>query len=88
MALPSIFDLSPEQRAQMDKEWAEKVAAGQTAPRRCLTSAAAAPTAPTLGTSSTLDEEAVAWYEANPWATQQPTRFNRTHFRPSVLRRR
>ncbi len=82
----SPWDLSPEQKAQLEAEWAEKVRTGQTRPRTCeVSNPAPAPAQPT--TAANLSGDAAAWIADNPWINQQATRFNRTHFRPSVLRR-
>lgn len=77
------WDLTPEQKQQLDAEWAEKQATGQTRPRTCAVVPEVAPVAP----QPVLSAEAAAWVADNPWLNQQATRFTRTHFRPSVLRR-
>ena len=79
----SPWDLTPEQKEQLAAEWAEKQATGDTRPRTCSTQPEATPVTP----KPVLSDDAAAWVADNPWLNQHPTRFTRSHFRPSVLRR-
>jgi hypothetical protein len=83
MSKQSPFDMTPEQKAELAIFYANNVANGTARPRICETTIEPAPVA-----KPELSQEAKDWYASNPWATVQPARFTRTHFRPSVLRRR
>ena len=80
----SPWSLTPEQRAELDAFHAENVANGTARPRL----GEVAPVPQTTTAKPVLSQEAQAWVDENQWVNQQPTRFTRTHFRPSVLRRR
>lgn len=79
----SPWSLTPEQRAELDAFHAENVANGTARPRVCEV----APVPQAAIVKPVLSQEAQAWIDENQWVNQQPTRFTRTHFRPSVLRR-
>jgi hypothetical protein len=77
------WELTAEQRAERDQFMVKAEAVRQERLKQQCVAAAPIP-----HQVNAMSNEAAAWVAANPWVNQQSERFTRTHFRPSVLRRR